>query len=549
MPHPLLPPPIDIDWAWLRTVLLGYDTPPLSTLIVPPSGVLLGILELSAAGFLLLLCTASLPLSPRAYPLTALARLGAFPLIAHLCLHAAVSPRITLGAPLRDFVWAIVGWNIGARALDVCVGSYFVDGEDEAQRCPRWIVPRGKERELGKGKAVALAPAGKGKPGATSSASDPAADVPAQWYAIPHSAYPLLSLRRLLWSIDHLLLLRPHTSWLLPGEQRALEWAHRSFLCASGAPAPTSVWEPPAYGAGEDRSLLTILPKLLLFAALGFFSHLAFVPPGLAGYYTAPAIQQVYNVALYGGLIALLPGSLESLLFPLLRRYLRVPSTALIPTFRQPLAARGPADFWGRRWHTFVRRVTWRDARLFPWGDAKKHPWGNKVWAFVISGSLHGAIFARWIALPGSTGTPGPSEPAWALTDPRAWYALAFLAVPGPMAFFLAQGLLVAVDLALQQLEGSLSSKPSPQAEPSPSPKASPQQQHQPQPQPQSTKAATAIRLLRRLLLWSGLAYTGRWFAGSIAATGLHSPEGQSAMHGGELLRMGRELARGRGWW
>ena len=96
---------------------------------------------------------------------------------------------------------------------------------------------------------------------------------------------------------------------------------------------------------------------------------------------------------------------------------------------------------------------------------------------------MHSFLFGRWVPEPPSS----------------IWQALWIGLIPGPLFFFIAQGVAVGLEQALL----------------GPPPKVAEQR----------NKA-----IIRRVLLWTSLCVSGRWFAGAIASTGLHTPPGQASV-------------------
>lgn len=467
-----------IDWDWIKAVLVGPSPLPALDTVPPPHGALRGFALASFILLLLVSCSMTLPT-----PGTAWVRLALLPGIFYLGLSLALKPELASFGPLiLNCFWPLLAWSLLAKAVDVCICGTFVDREG-AEKSPRWIVPKSQASKF-KG-AVKLdresssaetRNTGKANGTATDTSKPPPASVSegieAEWYVVPHTQH-LFSLRRALWACDYLFLLRPHTTWILPSEQRALEWAHKDLIRASADPSSSR------YGKPEDQSLLPALGKVCLMTVCVLNGHLLLIQPG-AAFYSMPYHVQAFNVAFYGALICLSNGPFEYLTYPLFRRIL--PASALLPLMNQPLLARGPADFWGRRWHAMVRRLAWRLSRLFPGG---LHPVGNKLWAFVITGSMHSIILARWLPPP-----------------PNVWYGLVLLLVPGPMAFFVGQGVLVALELALF----------------GPLPSGAKGQQGE----------GFAKTTARRVLTWGGILVTCRYFVGALAATGMHTAEQRS---------------------
>jgi hypothetical protein len=468
-----------IDWDWIKTVLIGPSPLPPLDMIPPAHGALRGFALASFILLLLAFCSMTLPT-----PGTAWIRLTLLPGIFYLSLSLALKPELASFGPLiLECFWPLLAWSLLAKAVDICIGGTFVDREGP-EKSPRWIVPKSQAGKF-EG-AVKVGTEGNSsaetqkRVEANGTAPDttkpsPASiseDIEAEWYVVPHTQH-LFSWRRALWACDHLFLLRPHTTWILPSEQRALEWAHKDLVRASANPSSSR------YGKPEDRSLLPVVGKVCLMTICVLNGRLLLIQPG-AAFYSMPLYVQAFNVLFYGALICLSNGPFEYLFFPLLRRLL--PASALLPLMNQPLLAAGPADFWGRRWHAMVRRLAWRLGRLFPGG---LHPVGNKLWAFVITGSMHSIILARWLPPP-----------------PNVWYGLVLLLVPGPMAFFVGQGALVALELAVLG--------------PLPSGAKGPQ------------KDSFAKTMARRVLTWGGILVTCRYFVGALAATGMHTAEQRS---------------------
>lgn len=364
-------------WDYVHSLLVGPIDPPLDLTVYPPSGLLKGFGQVALITLALTLCVMTLPT-----PGTAWLRLAALPLLVYHSLHIAIDRSITYGAPLRDCFWPLLGWHLIAKELDICLSSLLdreTDKVDEVnEKAPRWIVPKSQAHrfpeavEISKPKMNGQVDGEKSDDKVTVARAS-THSIEQQWYLVPHA--PLLSSRRFLWAFDHLTLVRAHTSYLFPKEQRAMEWAHRHFYEAALHP------ERSLYGKPEDSSILSVLLKLS--AMVGFFSHahLLVVGPGEA-YYALPYSQQLFIIFFYGCWVALVSGIAEYLLlFPVLSRA-GFPASMLLPTMRQPLMASGPSDFW-IRWHAYVRRVSWRVARLLPGG---RDPRGkmNKVWAFVL---------------------------------------------------------------------------------------------------------------------------------------------------------------------
>ncbi|PWN18826.1 hypothetical protein BCV69DRAFT_64002 [Microstroma glucosiphilum] len=466
-----------IDWNWIKMVLIGPAPPPPLDAVPPPHGALRGFGLASFILLLLVICSMTLPSQGKAW-----IRLTLLPGILYLSLALSCKPELgSFGSLLLDCFWPLLGWNLIAKAVDVCICGTFVDREG-AEKSPRWIVPKsqagtwegavkldlkGQSAETRDGEKREAKMNGHASDEPKATTSPVYGDIEAEWYAVPHSQH-FFSLRRLLWACDHLFLLRPHTSWILPTEQRALEWAHKDLVRAALDPSSSR------YGKPEDQSIFSVIGKVSLMTACLLNERLLLVPPGPA-FYSMPVLVQAFNVLFYGALICLSNGPIEYFAFPLLRRVL--PVSALLPMMNQPLLAKGPAEFWGKRWHAMVRRSSWRLSRLFPGG---RHPVGNKLWAFVITGSMHSIILARWLPPP-----------------PTVWYVLVLLLVPGPMAFFVGQGVLVALELALLG------------------------------PLPSGAKGQQGERwtktLARRALTWGGILVTCRYFVGAIAATGMHT--------------------------
>ena len=71
--------------------------------------------------------------------------------------------------------------------------------------------------------------------------------------------------------------------------------------------------------------------------------------------------------------------------------------------FDNPLAARTPGEFWGRRWNTWVNHMLYR--YVFVPSGGRHHPVGGTLAAFVVSGAFHEAVvFAGTLAFSGWMG-------------------------------------------------------------------------------------------------------------------------------------------------
>lgn len=460
---PFLTTSLHLDW--LRSVLFGI-TPPPDLTIRPASGALLAVSYISTCLALGILSAMTLPERTNTTAWKCF-RIICWLIVVKLSVDFSIDPAVSLGAPLRDMVMPLLGWNALARMTDLCVVSVW-DGE-ERERAPRWIVPAGSKLLRG------VQEEGEANGQATSASSK---DKPMQWKVVPHSQYTLLSLRRLLWAVDHISLLRPGTSWFLPAEQRALEWS-LSILTQPAKPHHHRFF-------GRSEGLPYLITSVVLSAAGApiFMRIMSSIPQSSTGtgadnFYALKWWEQGFIPLWIGLNVPLQWTVMETLfLFPLVQRSQLLPSTALLPAFAHPLLASGPTDLWGRRWHPFVRRAAWRNASLFvprSWGA-----WGSRLGSFVITGSLHGWAVIRWIR-------PLP---------PSTLHALVVLLLPGPMALFVGQGVACVLELLLLG------------------------------PPPAGRGGEKGWRAwARSVWLWVSVAWMGRWLIATIVSLGMATKE------------------------
>lgn len=465
---------------WCKRVLFGRTDPPDFT-IVQPHGLRYAFSLLWSAIVLLLFAASTLP-ETRHRRAWATLRLMLWLVIVYVSVELSISPRFTLGAPIRDGLWPLLGWNVIARATDVCVASLL--DEDDEHRAPRWIVPipaasKGKkfDEDLDERNGDAKVSGTQAKVGF----KDQFDAVPAQWQTLPHP--PLFSWRRVLWAWDHLTLLRPGTSLALPNEQRALSWSQATLERASRDSVTHG-------GFGQNEGLRYVGFTLLLQAIIAMpFQHVITMPQSSTGtgadhFYSMPLAYQLFVTFCIGLAIPMPSSIIDTLLAPFVLKRRWAPRTAFLSGFHQPLFAKGTLDFWGRRWHAWVRRCAWRNARLL--GGSKQGPTLNRIGAFLVTGTLHSWILIRWIR-------PYP---------PTHLHALVVgMFLPGGLALFLGQGAACAIELAVLG----------------------------PPPREQSGDHQEAgwKTLLRRVWLWSTVLFMGRWYIAAIASLGMNTIESQ----------------------
>ncbi|CAO1637010.1 unnamed protein product [Parajaminaea phylloscopi] len=467
---------------WLSLVFFGRTEQPDFT-IVAPRGIAYGLALIAIAISLLIAAAATLPQSSH-LRFWGLVRVFLCIAIWWCAIEISTNPSITLGAPIRDMQWPMIGWNLMLRASDICIVSL---GDTSAQqRAPRWIVPSSqKDRFPGCEPLPPRDHAKETKDATTPRVSDGrASEKPlpvTEWYVVPHTP-SLWSTRRLLWAWDQISVLRPGTSLILPWEQRSLEWSHAALLGDGRSKGSTR----PTFGNPESLWYLLFQVTLLVAVVGPALDAIATVPQSLTGtgadfYYALPLSKQMLLAFCYGFLVPFPSSVVESLLFPLLLRLKLVPRTALLSNFDYPLLSAGPVEFWGRRWHSLIRRVVWRNAFLVP--GSRTSAWISRLAAFGVSGTLHSWILVKWLR-------PVPPTKIHAI--------IAGLFLPGPMLLFVGQGAACAVEVLVMGAPRN------------------------------GDRKSRADKWIRTIWLWVTILIMGRWYVAAIISLGLNTVEGQA---------------------
>lgn len=459
---------------WLALVMFGRTEPPDLT-IGAPHGLKYAFTLFLAAWLLMLASAATLPSSSGSARGRAAFRLVMWIGILWCSIELSTSPEITLGAAIRDLVWPLVGWNLIVRATDVCVVS--LGDVDPHQRAPRCIVPESQKDKYPGTTKISIEGLTQKQPRAGQPAMTPVCE--STWYVVPHTE-KAFSWRRLLWAMDHLTLIRPGTSLLIPSEQRSLEWSKHALIKAALDPEHGSN----RFGQSEGPAYALLQLTLLLAVVVPTLNHIVTIPQSRTGtgadhFYDLPFAKQLLLPLCYGFMVPLSATLSECWLFPLLLRSGLLPRTALVSVFDRPLWSNGLTDFWGRRWHAFIRRGVWRTGFLVP--GARSNPWISRLSAFAVSATLHSWMMVKWLR---------PLPPT------KLHAAIAGLFLPGPMALFLGQGAACAIEIFLL---GKYDEREPPWK-----------------------------KIVRKVWLWSTLLFMGRWYVATIASLGLNSVQGQA---------------------
>lgn len=332
----------------------------------------------------------------------------------------------TLGSDFRDIAIPSCLWLPLSEATRVCIVSLW---DEEYERAPRWIVPKSEAHKWkgaypvdGEG-ADATANKGdrmtNGKPNGHASANGATNDktssrtttrnddthrmpplIPRDWYYVPHPAP--FSLLRLLWATDSMSLRRPGTSLLFPSHQRALEWslpvlqkASEIYDRAAAVDSPREAdairrTSPVWFGLKEWGIIASAAQLSFLVAFCRYvkslnlsIQHGTYSPDN---FYDLPLHTQ-YLLTFGLGSLVVFPASSGELLAHALQRVGSLPTTAVIPSFQQPLLSSGPRDFWNRRWHQFLRRDFSILAKLVP--GTREFPFIRFVATFAVSAAEH----------------------------------------------------------------------------------------------------------------------------------------------------------------
>ncbi|MBW0462961.1 hypothetical protein O181_002676 [Austropuccinia psidii MF-1] len=201
---------------------------------------------------------------------------------------------------------------------------------------------------------------------------------PKEWEVVPHP--PPFSLDRALYAIDFLTLLRPGTSWLFPWQFRAFDWSLPAFK------------SPHRFGKPEGSYKVAVFHCFLFLSALLYFNLLNGADGPIMSFSPFNLLNQFLLTFSAGCMVCLISGPVEALSFGFLLRQKILPTSALLNNFNQPYLSLSIEDFWGRRWHHFVRRKLTRLGSLLPYGSTKS---GNAFWAYVLSGIMHSFFMAR----------------------------------------------------------------------------------------------------------------------------------------------------------
>ncbi|PWN23124.1 hypothetical protein BCV69DRAFT_280739 [Microstroma glucosiphilum] len=440
-----------------------------------------------------------------------LLRLVSLPLFVAALFPLTFDPEaVTLGNDFRNIAIPSITWLPLAEILKVGVVSLWDTPE---QRAPRWIVPEHQAHRW-KGAVRMTSPTSKQvnggakkeddhRNGATSAKGHPASEnqpfsIPSVWYVVPHP--PPWSLRRLLWACDNMTMRRPGTSWLLPSEQRAMEWALPRLLASGEVYREAARLEQTGPGDTLNRKRLaqdkrheapvwfgqlewglggSLLQITAIYAFQRYvrFLNLPLRPgPGEDFFSAVPLWDQYILTFGLGTLVAFTAAPGELLVNTFLLRVLKFPCTAISPSFQRPLSSSGPRDFWSSRWHQWLRRDFSANARLIP--GARSYSAIAAVGTFSFSAIEHSLVFGRF--------KPRPPTP---------WHVptLALLTFPIHF-FFLSQA-------ALIFLEGQLLGSPSKHSPPS-----------------------TLEWVARRALLWVGLLTCGRHVTAYLYQLGCFHP-------------------------
>lgn len=476
-----------VDQSWISAVLTNTAPWP-DFAIKCPSNVLRGLYWIFHGEALIILTAMSLPRG-RTWIRWEYLRLLFLPAILHHYIRLSIDGSISLGAPLRDFWFPVFAFSRMMTAIDVCLVSNWDKTINEL--APRWIVPKSQAHRFPGAEPLpfprTLAKlyehvSSKAEPSDKARANGHAmamedygalVRIEPEWYAVPH-CQGLWTWRRFLWAVDHVYTYRAGTSWVFPNEQRAMEWAHASLVRASLEPDRSP------FGLPEHDAPFWPWAKFIWFILLASQQHLLTIEPPVQ-FYDLPLWRQVYISMFEGSAIAFAPSLAEYYIVPLLVRKRILPATALPRLMHDPARSSGITDLWGRRWHTLIRRKVTRVALILPFGQSSL---GNKLMAFLVSGMMHSWLLGRWYPAP-----------------PTIWHAAAFLFVPGPVAFFVAQGVGAAIEIVL----------------------------FGPPPSPDRPEARSKA-LARLALLWGWAAFTCRWFSAAIAYRGLHTLQAQKSM-------------------
>lgn len=353
---------------------------------------------------------------PSSSPSLGLLRLASLPLfVAALFPLTFDSEAVTLGNDFRNIAIPSITWLPLAEILKVGLVSLWDTPE---QRAPRWIVPEHQAHRWQGAVRVTPDPGGAKKdddrngeasPKTHQSAASGPLSIPSVWYVVPHP--PPWSVRRLLWACDNMTMRRPGTSWLLPSEQRAMEWALPRLLASGEIYTEAARLEKGGQGDTSHRRRLAEQKRreapvwfgqlewglggsLLQIAAIYTFQryvrflNLPLRPgPGEHFFRTVPLWDQYILTFGLGTLVAFTAAPGELLINTLLLRVLKFPCTAISPSFQRPLSSNGPRDFWSNRWHQWLRRDFSANARLIP--GARSYPAIAAVGTFSFSAIEH----------------------------------------------------------------------------------------------------------------------------------------------------------------
>lgn len=380
--------------SYARSVLLGPPAAVARGVLYPSSGVLAILATIGQAFAVVILLHATLP-SPTT-PSLQLCRLSCLAFLLALLFPIAFDrERFSLGGDFRDIAIPSFVWLPLAEALKICLVSIW---QSPGERAPHWIVPEDKARHWPGAVKIDALPGAHRRSSVTSTYST-RFRVPQVWYRVPHP--PLWSWRRLAWALDNLALRRPGTSWLLPSEQRAMEWGYKPIVAAAAvyddaAAMQTSerekckrrreadIW----FGQlewGWIGSSLQLLSLIAIFRYIRSLDMRVVNGPFTLGHLS---LMDQYLLTLgLGCIVAFTFSPIEYLLYPILLHVFGFPATAISPTFQRPLISSGPTEFWSRRWHQWLRRDFSTLARLFPGGSESRRL--RALWTFSVSAMEH----------------------------------------------------------------------------------------------------------------------------------------------------------------
>lgn len=401
---------IQSHWTYAKAVLWDEPAYRARGVLFPSAGVVTMLTTVGLTFPIILLFHASLPSST---PTVQILRPFSLPYLLALFAPIALDrSRFTLGGDFRDIAIPALAWLPIAEALKTCMVSIW---DEDRQRAPRWIVPEAQAKRFKGATKVEededvkqrIAEARKASDSAKSSRSHhhlgtPSRfTIPTTWYYIPHP--PFWSSRRLLWAIDSLALRRPGTSWIFPHECRAMEWAHRPMLHSAavyeeaerieakgdvGAAQRKREEAPVWFGQLEWGYKGCLAQLVFLYGVFRFVAWLNLeTSKGPYDFYTFPLWQQYAMTFGLGSTIAFTFSPIEYLIGPLLLQVFRFPATAISPTFQRPLVSSGPTEFWGKRWHQWLRRDFSTIARMMPFSREFATMMG--VWTFSVSAMEH----------------------------------------------------------------------------------------------------------------------------------------------------------------